>query len=171
MSHATWKPRFWLTAGVLALAVTALSALGLPAKAEQQAALVCAPSTSKSILVTVENVRSSDGLITAVLYGDDPDTFLKRGARVDRTRVVAKVGLTALCLTAPTVGDYSVAVYHDENANKKFDRGFIGLPTEGFGFSSNPGLGLGKPDLAETLFEVRPGTTDVNISIRYLVGD
>jgi len=121
-----------------------------------------------TIQVTVENVRSSKGLITAVLYGDDPDTFLKKGARVDRIRVEAREGETVLCLRAPATGRYTVALYHDENGNKEFDRNFIGIPSEGYGFSNNPGFRLGKPEQEETLFTVQDSMTALRISVLYL---
>lgn len=122
------------------------------------------------IQVTVENVRNSKGLITAVLYSDDPKTFLKRGARLDRIRVEARQGETVLCLTAPAAGRYSVALYHDENGNKEFDRDFLGIPSEGYGFSQNPGFRFGKPDIEETLFTVNGNPTALRISVLYLHG-
>ena len=141
---------------------TAVCAAAPPAGVETAAA------TSSAIQVTVENVIDSNGLITAVLYSDDRDTFLKKGARLDRIRVEAREGETVLCLQAPSVGRYSIALYHDRNGNKKLDRNFLGIPTEGFGFSQNPGFRLGKPDVEETLFSTDGGLTTLNISILYL---
>src|SRR3546814_4491805 len=60
----------------------------------------CDASAPANIQVTVEKVRSSEGLITAVLYADNPETFLKKGARLDRIRVDAREGETTLCLQA-----------------------------------------------------------------------
>jgi len=129
------------------------------------AACTAAPET---IQVTVEKVRNSKGLITAVLYGDDPKTFLKNGARLDRIRVEAREGETVLCLHAPAAGRYSVALYHDENGNKKLDQNFLGIPTEGYGFSRNPGFRFGKPELEETLFTIDGRPVDLHISLLYL---
>jgi uncharacterized protein (DUF2141 family) len=129
---------------------------------------VCSADTAASIEVTVNNVRSSKGLITAVLYGDNPEEFLKRGQRLDRVRVEAKEGETLLCLQAPAVGRYSVALYHDENGNKELDRNFLGIPSEGYGFSNNPGFRFGKPEQKETLFAVEDGLTNLRISVLYL---
>ena len=85
-------------------------------------------------------------------------------------RVEAQEGETLLCLEAPAAGRYSVALYHDENGNKKFDRDFIGIPSEGYGFSNNPGFRFGKPDQGETLFSVEQGPTSLRVSILYLQG-
>lgn len=128
----------------------------------------CDVTGPATIQVTVEKVRSSKGLITAVLYGDNPDTFLKRGARLDRIRVDAREGKTLLCLQAPAAGRYSVALYHDENGNKEFDQDFLGIPTEGYGFSENPGFRFGKPDLEETLFTIEDSPVELRIAMLYL---
>jgi uncharacterized protein (DUF2141 family) len=146
-------------------AVSAPTAASAPGEASQ---IATAPAASAAIQVTVENVRSSKGLITAVLYGDNPDTFLKKGARLDRIRVEAREGETVLCLHAPAAGRYTVALYHDENGNKALDQNFLGIPTEGYGFSNNPGFRFGKPTQKETLFTVEDGPVDLHISVLYL---
>ncbi|MGD1880648.1 MAG: DUF2141 domain-containing protein [Kiloniellaceae bacterium] len=159
---------------VFAVAAAALwlALLAIPAASRAETPVqVCEVSDPTAIQVTVEKVRSSKGLITAVLYSDNPDTFLKRGARLDRIRVDAQEGETQLCLHAPTAaGRYTVALYHDENGNKEFDRDFLGIPTEGYGFSQNPGFRFGKPDQDETLFTIDGALTTLKISILYLQG-
>ena len=154
-----------LVAGT-ALVLSCLSAA--PSLRAEPAAVVCEASTSAAIQVTVENVRSSKGLITAVLYDDNPETFLKRGARLDRIRVEAREGEPQLCLNAPSAGRYTVALYHDENGNKEFDRNFLGIPSEGYGFSNNPGFSFGKPKQKETLFSIQDSLINLRVSVLYL---
>ncbi len=156
----------WQSSRAEPAAAACVAAAVASSGATDAAAAVTAPA----IQVTVENVRSSKGLITAVLYADNPDTFLKRGARLDRIRVEAQEGETVLCLHAPSGGRYSVALYHDENGNKEFDRDFLGIPTEGYGFSQNPGFRFGKPELEETLFTIDGDAKSLNISVLYLQG-
>lgn len=33
--------------------------------------------------------------------------------------------------------EYAIAIYHDENSDKKCNQNFIGIPQEGYGFSKN----------------------------------
>ena len=42
-------------------------------------------------------------------------------------------------------GNYAIAVLHDENNDRQANRNFLGLPTEGFGFSRNPAIGVSAP--------------------------
>jgi len=122
---------------------------------------------ANSVLVQVQGVRSSKGVLVAVLYGDKPDEFLKKGARVGRERVPAQPGSVTLCLEAPRPGVYAVVVFHDENENGKFDRSWNGLPSEGFGVSNNPRAFLRAPTHSEAAFEVGAGQTVVKIELRY----
>jgi len=169
-------PRSWFIVPVAACTLLGLLALQpSQAKTTDGACDVTPVSLTKTttenpatIRVTVENVRSSDGLITAVLYPDNPENFLKKGKRLDRVRVKALEGETVFCMKAPSAGRYSVALYHDENGNKDFDRNFLGIPTEGYGFSNNPGFRFGKPEQEETLFTIEESPTSLRISVLYL---
>jgi len=120
------------------------------------------------IWITIEKVRSSNGTIKVELYGGGVQNKSKKGKKVAKTRVKAQQGETKLCLNAPSEGTYSIALYHDENDNKKFDRNFIGIPREGFGFSNNPPIRLGMPEQKEIGFKVEHIATNLRISIVYL---
>jgi uncharacterized protein (DUF2141 family) len=119
------------------------------------------------MLVHVAGVRSDRGTLVAVLYGDKPDEFLKKGGRMARERVPARTGGVSICLQTPRPGTYAIAVYHDENGNGKFDRSWTGLPTEGFGVSNNPTPMLRAPTLDESAIQVGSGHKVVNIDLRY----
>jgi uncharacterized protein (DUF2141 family) len=120
-----------------------------------------------TVVVHVHGVRSDKGMLVAVLYGDNQDDFLKKGRRLARERAPARPGSVTLCLGAPRPGVYAVAVYHDENGNRRIDRSWTSLPTEGFGLSNNPRPVLRAPTHAESAFEVGTGPTVVNIELRY----
>lgn len=123
--------------------------------------------SASSTLVQIGGVRSDKGVLVVVLYGDNPDEFLKKGGRVARERVPARIGSVAVCLEAPRPGTYAIAVYHDENDNGKFDRSWSGLPSEGFGVSNNPKPLLRAPTLGESAILVGSGHKGVNIDLRY----
>ena len=138
---------------------------GIPAVASE-VARPC-EQLANSVLIQVQGVRSSGGALVAVLWGDNPSEFLKKGARVARERVQARPGSVTVCLEAPRPGVYAVAVYHDENDNHRFDRSWTGLPVEGFGVSNNPRPFLRAPTHGESAFEVGPGHKLVKIDLRY----
>lgn len=125
------------------------------------------PSEGKAIHVHVHGIRSASGTVKAVLYGPDPKSFLVKGEKADKEREPAQEGNMTLCVAAPDVGKYAVVVYHDENDNHKFDRNWIGLPTEGFSVSNNPSLFLAAPKFEESSFEVTGEVTNVDVEMKY----
>ena len=125
------------------------------------------PSEGKPIHVHIHGIRNASGTIKAVLYGPDPKSFLVKGEKADKEREPAQEGSMTLCVSAPDLGRYAVVVYHDENDNHKFDRNWIGLPTEGFGVSNNPSLFLVAPKFEESSFEVTGEVTHVDVEMKY----
>ena len=119
------------------------------------------------IVVRVSNLRSDAGNVVAELYPDDPANFLKGRVRIERAFQPAAQGTVDVCLTAPEPGIYAVAVYHDENANVKFDKNWFGLPIEGYGISNNPTIFLAPPAFDEAKFEALKGATIVPVEVRY----
>jgi uncharacterized protein (DUF2141 family) len=158
------RPHRWPAAAILA-AVGLLTMLAPAAASAQSPAPL--GDTGVRIVVRVHGVRSTDGEVVAVLYGDNPDDFLRAGKRVARVRTPAARGVVVLELSAPRSGRYAIAVYHDENGNRKLDTALTGLPTEGFGFSNNPRIWLRPPSLEDAAFTVDARPIAVGIDLRY----
>jgi uncharacterized protein (DUF2141 family) len=79
------------------------------------------------------------------LYADDRSKFLAHHGSLYVGRVPATKGTTSVCIHVPRTGVYALAVYHDVNANRRYDRTAVGLPAEPYGFSNNPRVFLGMP--------------------------
>ena len=125
------------------------------------------PSWGTPIHVHIHGIRNARGTLKAVLYGPDPKTFLVKGKKADKEREPAEEGSMTLCVAAREEGRFAVVVYHDENDNHKFDRNWIGLPIEGFGFSNDPTLYLAPPSFEETAFGVKGELTHVDVEVQY----
>ena len=66
-------------------------------------------------------------------------------------------------------GSYCFSCFHDENSNNKIDKNFFGAPTEGYGFSNNPGITLGAPSYSQIKFQIDSTDTILsNIDLIYL---
>ncbi len=121
-----------------------------------------ASSTAK-ISIVVEGVASNKGLMTASLYPGDKSQFLIKNGAVKVWNVPARAPITRMCIwRAP--GVYAVAVYHDANANHRFDVGMFG-PTEAYGFSNNPRILFSKPSFSSVKFQAKAGETTVDIRL------
>jgi uncharacterized protein (DUF2141 family) len=116
------------------------------------------------LYVDVDNVRSARGLIAVTLYTDDRRKFLARRGSLYVGRVPARPGRTRVCIHVPGPGTYALAVYHDADADRSFDRTGLGLPDEGFGFSNNPPTFFGLPNFDRV--RIRVPRTDLSTTVR-----
>jgi uncharacterized protein (DUF2141 family) len=65
-------------------------------------------------------------------------------------------------------GTYAVAVVDDQNGDRKLNKDFFGIPTEGFGISRNPIVSIqtGTPKFRNASFKLTKNTT-INITMKY----
>jgi uncharacterized protein (DUF2141 family) len=125
------------------------------------------PASAIWINVDVADVRNGNGLIAVTLYADDSSTFLAHHGSLYTGRFPAHEGVTHTCIFVPSPGVYAIAAYHDENANRKLDRGDAGAPTEGFGFSNNPSTFMGLPAFTRVRLSVPKPNLGTTIHLRY----
>ncbi|HEY5070463.1 MAG TPA: DUF2141 domain-containing protein [Caulobacteraceae bacterium] len=151
----TWKSAGTILVGVLASAPIAAFAQDCEGR----------PSSAR-LSVVVEGVASNKGLIAATLYGNAKARFLVRNGALKVWRAAARSPTTSMCIWLGGPGTYAVAVYHDANANMKFDIGPLG-PTEAYGFSNNPRITFSKPSLEAVRFFARAGDNTVRIRLRH----
>ena len=148
--------------------LAALAAAGglAAAPAAAQEACTGTPSATR-LFVTVENVRSAEGLIAVTLYPDDPRRFLARRGSLYVGRVPARAGTTRVCIHVPAPGTYALAVYHDADANRRFKRSALGLPVEGYGFSNDAPALFGLPSFRSVRLQVPRSGFETRVRMRY----
>ncbi len=139
----------------------------LAAFAPAQAADCGATEGNTRLDVTFTGLHNAKGQITIVIYGDRPEDFLVKGKRLVKQRIPAQTGSVSVCLALPAPGHYALAAYHDEDGDGKLNRSFIGVPTEGYGFSNDAPAVMGLPAFSDVLFNAGPGDTAIKVAIRY----
>jgi len=117
--------------------------------------------------VAVTGVRSADGLIAITIYPDDSRRFLVHKGQVGILRAPAKTPTTRVCIALPSPGVYAAVVYHDANADHRFNRNAIGMPSEAYGFSNDPKTLLGLPAFDTVRFKVQTGDNAITIGLHY----
>ena len=164
------QPRRIRAAAFTLAALTALSAVAAPtaASAPAPAPTGCTgPASGTWLNVVVDGVRNGNGVVAITLYADDSSKFLVKRGSLYVGRVDATQGTTHGCSFVPEPGVYVIALYHDENGNKGFDRTGIGFPAEGYGFSNNPATLAGLPSFRSVRLNVpRTGLTS-RITMKY----
>ncbi len=108
-----------------------------------------------SLTVNVSELRNSEGLVQFTLYNKDgsiPDEKFKN-YYLQKTAIISNNSATVTFDNIP-VGWYAVNILHDENENRKIDKGFV-MPKEGIGFSNYSSIGLtNRPKFEKAKFEL-----------------
>jgi uncharacterized protein (DUF2141 family) len=157
----------FVKAALFSLGLVLLLSLTSEAHSEITASEGACNEASFALDVQVHGIRSDRGHVMFVLYGDKPEDFLVKGKKIFKQSFAANQGTVEFCVILAKPGIYAAAAYHDENANRKFDKNWAGLPVEGSGISNNPKTFLGSPSHAEASFVVSQGLTKVDIEIKY----
>jgi uncharacterized protein (DUF2141 family) len=148
--------------------IAALCADATGARADGAQAGCDAPATNQGALhVSVSGMRSAKGNVTITIYPDDAAHFLDGKFKVARQTLPVTLPVTTACFVLPVPGVYAVALFHDENANGHLDTNALGIPTEGYGFSNNPTLYFGPPDLDRVRFALHAGDNAVDVRMKY----
>lgn len=124
------------------------------------------PPTGADITVTVSNMRSHKGLVSACLAHEKaafPDCSGRGG--MDLTIPAEDAGQFTFRNVAP--GRYAIALLHDENSNGKIDKALM-IPKEGFGFSRDAPVRMGPPPFSAAAFEVDGENVRQPIKMRYI---
>ncbi|MCR6634222.1 DUF2141 domain-containing protein [Devosia sp.] len=112
-------------------------------------------------------MRSNAGEVTITVYPSDPERFLAPRGKLVRQRVKTSAPMTQACFSLPPADAYAVAVYHDANADKDFNRNTLGVPMEGYGCSNDAPTRYAAPSFDAARFVVKPGDNTIRIKIRY----
>lgn len=132
-----------------------LAGLGLPAA-----------GNAAELEVEITDVRSANGMVRLALY-NDADKFPKRSGSMAGGDVPAAKGSVVFVFRDLPPGLYAVAIYHDANANKKFDKSLLGLPREGFGFSNDARPVLSAPGFEAAAVTLKAPRTRIKIPMVY----
>ena len=156
------RPHIWFSRGVrCATCFALLMFANLPVPALAQ-------SACPGIHVKILNIRNSTGTVACALFESPegfPDEYLRSATNV----MVIKIRKTQARCDFEDIppGTYAMAVIHDENMNGKLDTNWLGLPTEGYGFSNNAKAVLSAPSFSDASFTYDGGNIDLTMSLRY----
>ena len=146
--------------GVLAGAsIIALGSLSYPAQGQLE---------QTQLAVEISGLKQTEGQVCLNLFDSSSGFPSNRDVAV-RGRCINTSASAPLVATFANLapGSYAVSVFHDANSDYKFNRNFVGIPTEGYGFSRNPSIRTGPPDFEEAVFLVAGQETRIEIELNY----
>jgi uncharacterized protein (DUF2141 family) len=120
------------------------------------------------IHVKILNIRNSTGTIACALY-ESPDGFPNEFLHFATNIMIIKIRKSQARCDFEDIrpGTYAMAVIHDENMNGKLDTNWMGIPTEGYGFSNDATALLGAPSFSAASFLYDGRNIDLTMSLNY----
>jgi uncharacterized protein (DUF2141 family) len=130
------------------------------------AIIPCLSTKAADLSVVVTGLRSGNGDVHIAIY-DRADAFPESEGMVSEVKVPIQDRHARFVFKNLPPAFYAVAVYHDENANHDFDTGVLGIPLEGYAFSSGARVFLGPPSFEDAKFALPAEGAETVIPITY----
>lgn len=111
---------------------------------------------SCTLIIEITQIRSNNGLIALQLYDNNQKLITGVIERISHKKCL-------IIINNLNKADYAIRYFHDENSNDKLDTNWLGLPTEGYGFSNNATATFGVPDFEEWIFKL---DSDIRIKLK-----
>ncbi len=109
--------------------------------------IIYGQDNKNELSLVVKNIRNDEGLVAVQLLNEEEEVI--------EARYISIKDKAAFTIFNDVYhGKYAIRIFHDVNQNEKMDFNWIGIPKEGYGFSGNPKITFGPPDIKEFLFQV-----------------
>ena len=118
--------------------------------------------TTGELRAKVKGLSSNKGRVRFKLFHTE-DTYNKQEDAFREEFVAISDRFSEWIVKDIPLQDYSVVIYHDENGNEEFDKNFLGIPKEAYGFSNNVRPKLAQPSYADVKFKLAPPVTSIEI--------
>lgn len=120
------------------------------------------------IHVKILNIKNSTGSVACALF-ESPTGFPIEFLRSATNVMVIKIRKTQARCDFEDIppGKYAIAVIHDQNVNGKLDTNFLGIPTEGYGFSKDAKGLSSAPSFSAASFPYKGQNLNLTIRLHY----
>ncbi|UYG04944.1 DUF2141 domain-containing protein [Halomonas sp. LR3S48] len=130
--------------------------------------IVFAQGECPGIHVNIPNISNSNGAIACALFESSegfPTEFLHSATNIMLMKIQDTQARCYFLDIQP--GTYALAIIHDENMDGKLDTNFLGVPTEGYGFSSGAKASMSAPSFEDASFSYDGGNLGMSIQLSY----
>lgn len=90
-----------------------------------------------NVMVAIAGLKSSEGQLLFCVFDQETGFPGKHEVACLKGQQEIKDNETILSLSLEVGKKYALSVVHDENSNGDMDTNFLGIPSEGYGFSNN----------------------------------
>ena len=104
------------------------------------------------LTIEVVELKNNSGKVNVQLFDEKENEIAKQSANINNKKSV-------IVFDNLKPAKYAVRYFHDENSNGILDKNFLGIPSEGYGFSNNVKGLFGPPSFKKWLFELKNNMT------------
>ena len=94
------------------------------------------------LILSVSNIKNAKGHLMISVF-DAAEHFEHKTDPIASQTIAASKGAVEVVFKNLPSGEIAVAIFHDKNDNNKLDTNFLGIPKEGFAFSTIQKANLG----------------------------
>ncbi len=127
-------------------------------------AVAVAVAKRKPLIVILKNLESATAPIYVSVYGVK-SKFPSPKGQLKEYKFIPNGKEYSAEITDLKFGTYAVATYQDENSSGEIDKNFIGMPTEGFGFSNNYKPKVKAPAFKDCKFAYSEKSNTITVSM------
>jgi len=113
---------------------------------------------ANNLVIEIDKLLNTQGKISIGLY-DNANSFAQHTKVYKGVHIRFSNTKIRYTFTDIPNGLYAISLFHDENENEKIDKNFLGIPTEGYGFSNNIRPTFRAASFDESKFELKGDKT------------
>ena len=121
-------------------------------------------AAAATLTLKITDIRNGEGHLM-VLVEASADGWNGKQKEAAKERIDAQSGEVVYRFEDLAPGSYALQVMHDENDNGKLDSNFLGIPSEGYGFSQNPKV-MRRATFEEARFELPADGAEIVVRLR-----
>jgi uncharacterized protein (DUF2141 family) len=131
-------------------------------------AFALAQASCPGIHVKILNIKNSSGTVACALF-ESPEGFPTAFLRMATNVMIIKIKKDQARCDFEDIppGNYAMAVIHDENMNGELDANWLGIPTEGYGFSNDAKGLVGAPPFSAASFPYNGENIELTMTLHY----
>ena len=122
-----------------------------------------------SLQIDINNSKNDIGVIRILVFPETEKAAFPHTVKPNICNINAPIRKGMARATCPNLasGRYAISAIHDENTNGEFDRNWLGIPLEGYGFSNNAMGTFGPPDFEHAAIEIGEADHRLSINMQY----
>jgi uncharacterized protein (DUF2141 family) len=125
------------------------------------------PGENNRLTVSVSGLKPLKGDLYISLH-NRPEYFQVADSALMKKKITVNEETEVINFDNVPQGKYAIAIYHDENLNGILDLNEMGIPKEGYGFSTKNKV-MGRPKFEQAAFELS-GNDTIDVKMIYHAG-